>query len=130
MNFSSKEHFIAYKQALLFGASTVADRLLQVNTPKAINRLVREIKAFKPDVWEYYVDEAEEEWAILCGDQPEKVEEAPVVEEDKDSDSYWTFPKEDNNEEEEELDDDEEPDLIDDEQAEPCPDEDDEDEDD
>ena len=65
LRFLTNEHYIMYKKALLFKDDVIANEIFYASLPRKARDLGREVKNFKPDVWEKYCEKIVYDGALL-----------------------------------------------------------------
>ena len=94
-HFKTSEQYMMYHKALLMGDAVVADKILRSDTPAEAKTLGREVKGFKPELWEAECDRIVEEGQFLKFSQDDRLktvlmgtEEREIVETSP-NDKFW-----------------------------------------
>src|SRR6056300_1097840 len=57
IEFKCCEQFMMYNKAILFGDTTIANKILQETTPKVIKTLGRKVRNFDENIWNEHKEE-------------------------------------------------------------------------
>ena len=81
--FNCCEQFMMYNKAMLFGDTTIANKILQETTPKVIKTLGRKVRNFDENIWNEHKEEIVFKGNYLKFTQNEELKERLISTENK-----------------------------------------------